>query len=76
MYTRSQPWSGMSHGQIVTQVAIQHSRLRFPPGTPRVYEELASSCMAFRAECRPGFEEICGRLQSMLEQVEGGLLLG
>ncbi len=47
--------------------------LRFPPGVPPDYEELASSCMAYSPEDRPTFEEVCGRLQAMRNEVAMGL---
>lgn len=29
MYHSSRPWSGMTHAQIITKVAVQHSKLQW-----------------------------------------------
>ena len=44
---------------------VQGSKLRFPPGVPQAYEELAMACMEHDAAKRPTFERVVRELEAM-----------
>ncbi|EFJ53024.1 hypothetical protein VOLCADRAFT_54935 [Volvox carteri f. nagariensis] len=65
LYTSSRPWAGLRHGQIIVMVVTQNARLRFPPGCPPAYEDLAMACMDPDPSCRPPIENVLAELESI-----------
>lgn len=65
MYTGSRPWPGMSHGQVIQAVSVEHRKLFVPSDTPADLAELLNDCMATEPKLRPSFHEICERLEAM-----------
>mmetsp|Transcript_35206 Transcript_35206/g.78353 ORF Transcript_35206/g.78353 Transcript_35206/m.78353 type:complete len:865 (-) Transcript_35206:387-2981(-) len=68
MYTGSRPWSGLTHAQIIMQVANKGAHLKWTDGVPAWYRDLADSCMHHDADQRPDFD---GVIQT-LERVQSG----
>ncbi|GLC34060.1 hypothetical protein PLESTB_000832900 [Pleodorina starrii] len=65
MYTSSRPWAGLRHGQIIVMVVTQGARLRFPPGCPPAYEDLALACMESNSSRRPAIESVLEQLEAI-----------
>uniref|UniRef100_A0A7S3VRN2 Protein kinase domain-containing protein n=1 Tax=Dunaliella tertiolecta TaxID=3047 RepID=A0A7S3VRN2_DUNTE len=68
MYTGSRPWAGLSHAQIVGNVAGKREHLRMPPDMPLAHEpyaQLTMSCLSYEANQRPNTEGVIAALEAM-----------
>ncbi|KAJ7958906.1 Protein kinase superfamily protein [Quillaja saponaria] len=66
LVTMQQPWSGLSHAQVVGAVAFQNRRLTIPPNVSPVLASLIESCWADDPAQRPSFASIVDTLKKLL----------
>ncbi|GFR42473.1 hypothetical protein Agub_g3381 [Astrephomene gubernaculifera] len=69
LFTGSRPWAGLRHGQIIVMVVTQGARLRFTPGCPSAFEELAMACMESDPSKRPTIESVLAGLEAIRKEV-------
>lgn len=67
LITMQQPWSGLSHAQVVGAVAFQNRRLTIPPNTCPVLASLMESCWADDPKQRPSSSSIVDTLKKLLK---------
>jgi serine/threonine protein kinase len=58
MLTRTTPFSGMVHSQVIFQVIVKQARPEIPAGTPDALSSLIQSCWAADPGSRPEFSAI------------------
>lgn len=66
LVTMQQPWSGLSHAQVVGAVAFQNRKLAIPPSTSPVMASLMEACWADDPAQRPNFASIVESLKKLL----------
>jgi hypothetical protein len=78
LVTRSLPFQGLHHGEIIHKVVTADLRPGpWPPvsgagpSLPADYIPLAQDCWARRTEDRPDMTQVLQRLLQMMQQVEG-----
>lgn len=68
MYTGERAWAGLRQAQIMLAKMDHRSpALKIPEGSPEQFTDLLKSCMAYEYKTRPEFQEICFRLQELMQ---------
>ncbi|KAK7301098.1 hypothetical protein RJT34_11958 [Clitoria ternatea] len=76
LVTLQQPWSGLSHAQVVGAVAFQNRRLAIPPNISLALASLMESCWADDPADRPSFGSIVESLKKLLKSPTDAIRMG